>query len=295
MVHPTQMNFLLSTTCFSAFVITVFAFAATGLEKIDCERLLRISLTTFSVFGAVIYIFFGWKLIPHDSSNVTVMAVSVPYLVPTNRRDWKRWLAIALILVAIVGSNTSSPMGVACVALTSYFILNGHSKRWMLLAPIPIVTGGLVYGWGKILNDTDRFKAYRAFMGYWMSDDQAVGNILFGYGPGSFETISQVIQQKMMFHLWYDAEGKLKGYLWMHMHSDLLQFIFEYGLIGASLLAVCAFTVWKGLAQFKNERVVFLGCLSAMIFDFPCRYPAVPIILLLLYGLSLQSPADRKL
>lgn len=274
-------TFLLSTSCFSAFTILLFGIAAVYVQRIDSKAILSNALYLYGVVGAFLALA-EVNLIPHASSNATMMALSLPFLMPEQRKEYLKWFFVSVILLAILSANTSSPIGVSCVVIASYLWMTGR-KKFVALSAIPLVSAILLYGVRKLFDDTDRFRAYKTFMGYWWNDSWS--NVIFGYGPGSFEILSQIIQEKLMFMMWFTPEGVLKGYLWMHLHSDLLQFLFEYGVIGFLLILACAVKLFRDL-EGPKEKAVLLGCLSAFIFDFACRYPGAPMVLLLLFGIS---------
>lgn len=284
MTEPIQEVFLLSTVGFSMAAMFMFAIGSVALSALYCEKILKVLLVAYGAIGSVLYCTTKWKIIPHASSNATVMALALPYLFPFGK-DWKKIFIALTILVAIIDSNTSSPIGVASVVIATYLILTKHYK-YLVLAGVPLAIGVAVYGAGYLFDDTLRFRAYRAFMGYWWRDSWDIN--LFGYGPGSFEILSQIIQEKISFLLQRQENGRLRGELFMHMHSDLLQFVWEYGLIGAALIYASMIKLWLSFKGLVNEQVVLMGCYSAMIFDFPFRYPGVPVVLALLFAIMIR-------
>lgn len=293
-VNRYQMNYLLSTTTFSAFTIVIFAYGAYFIKNVNCGKVLDVGIPTFAILASLLSFIFGINLVPHVSSNATMIALGLPYFIPKNKRrlELLKIIPLTISLSCIVFGNASSPIGVSAVVMGSYFLLNGKSRALVFLALIPLLIGGQMYGWEKLLNSTGRFRAWSVFMGYWSHD--SIPNVLFGYGVGSFETISQVIQNRTMFDLWIDSEGKLRGQLWMHMHSDWIQFIFEYGVIGFSLVLACFLRLFIDLKDHVVARVTLLGSASAMIFDFPFRYSCIPLVILFLFGLAYRDTVTKQ-
>lgn len=279
---------LLATTSFAAFTTLLTAMGAYYADRIDCKRILKWSLITYGIVGSILYCGFKVKIIPHESSNATLMALSLPYLLPEKLKQWKRWLATLLIIVAIIDSDASSPVGVSCVVIGVTLFLRGYYKL-LLACPVPLIAAVVFYGPHRIFDDTDRFAAYSAFMGYWWNDSWSV--ILFGYGPGTFETLSQIIQEKVRFGIRFTDTGRMVGELWLHMHSDILEFIWKYGTIGAGLITACGVKLFKGLSGIE-ERTIFIGILSSGVFDFPFSYPGVPVVLILLFGVMMRGEVD---
>jgi len=130
--------------------------------------------------------------------------------------------------------------------------------------------GGVVLfvGWAfKVGNffktgGSGRWDMYRVFMGEWWNH----GPRLFGYGLGSFKILSPGINMS------HNLDARI-FYPWLH--SDILQVIWELGLVGFVLYTFSAVYTLYHLFRDKNQAVAFsvvCGLLSAMIFDFPIRY-----------------------
>lgn len=290
LLNEYQMSFILSTTCFSVFTILIFSMGAYYARGFDCLKIMRITVVITSILGTFLFLIplpFGFepiKLIPHASSNATMIVLGIPYLLPENKKQWPRLLLIALIITATVLTNASSPLGVACVITASYFLLKKVNPKLLLLTLLPLVAGGAYWGWGKVFDDTLRFKAYEIFMGEWVNG--SFWTVMLGYGSGSFEILGQVIQLKHMFGLWVKPNGVLAGELWMHLHSDILQIFFEYGLIGATLVFASAWCTFERLGGLNKEKAVLLACMASMVFDFPLRYPVIPLVFVFLFAIA---------
>lgn len=255
-LSPQILTYLISTVCFATAVALIFCVGATKLWDFDCYKIITILLPAVGLIGAVLWLVFGIKIIPHASSTATVIAVSMVYFIPRHKSEWPRALIIPILIAAIIKLDASSPLGVACVTVFAYFYLNGCRRAWLVLALVPLLVGVLYYGPERILDDGARFEAYRVFMGYWWRDDWTAK--AFGYGLGAFETLSQPIQYKAKFLMGSDG-GRVTGWLWLHMHSDWLQFLWEYGIVGFTLVLASAITLYRHLVGYPTERAILLG------------------------------------
>ena len=93
-------TFLLATTCFSALVILLFSLASNlAKENLNADLILRIGLPITSIIGALLYFFFGVKIIPHDSTNATLIALGLPYIFDAFKKN--HWFAPIIILIAV--------------------------------------------------------------------------------------------------------------------------------------------------------------------------------------------------
>jgi len=97
--------------------------------------------------------------------------------------------------------------------------------------------------------------------------------LIFGYGAGSFE---------ILFKNFY---GQLDLNFANHAHSDLIEFVGEFGLIGGSLLSIIVFQIFKKIEIFEIKNLyLLLFVLLILIFDFSLHIPLIQIILILLFS-----------
>ena len=97
--------------------------------------------------------------------------------------------------------------------------------------------------------------------------------LIFGYGPGSFE---------ILFKNFYSQVDLVFA---NHAHSDFIEFIGEFGLIGSSLLSIILFQIFKKIEilELKNLYLILFVFLI-LIFDFSLHIPLIQIILILLFS-----------
>lgn len=96
--------------------------------------------------------------------------------------------------------------------------------------------------------------------------------LIFGYGTGSFE---------ILFKNFYE---QLDLSFANHAHSDLIEFIGEFGLIGTSLLIIILFQIFKKIEIFQVKNLyLLLFVLLILTFDFSLHIPLIQIILILLF------------
>ncbi|WP_395340678.1 O-antigen ligase family protein [Ningiella sp. W23] len=125
---------------------------------------------------------------------------------------------------------------------------------------------------------------------------------LFGSGAGSFYSIFPQYQQNYV-SAFYD-----------HAHNDYLQFVIEFGLVGAFiLLAICLFTFYKAFrAMYLRKNSIFKGtsfavavavlgmCIHISV-DFPlqgyanaCYFVVFIALAMISNSLKLKKPSSRK-
>ena len=90
--------------------------------------------------------------------------------------------------------------------------------------------------------------------------------LFFGYGPGSFEIIFQIN--------FPDLTNKYAN----HAHSDLIQFIGEFGLIGFALFILSTFSfIIKTSYDLKNNLLLFY-LIIILLFDFSLHIPFIQFL-----------------
>jgi hypothetical protein len=100
--------------------------------------------------------------------------------------------------------------------------------------------------------------------------------IFFGYGAGAFE---------YLFNIRYE---NLSYYYTIHAHSDLAEFLGEFGLIGFSIIGTSIFFAFlkNKLLYFKNLLLLYFIFLI-LLFDFSLHVPIIQLTFLILLSINL--------
>ena len=107
--------------------------------------------------------------------------------------------------------------------------------------------------------------------------------IFFGYGSGGFETLLKI------------NFSNLSTKFASHAHSDLVEFIGEFGIIGSiliflSLLVAC---INKKFFSFKNFLLSYL-LIFILIFDFSFHIPIIQVLFILLLSVDFKKGNNSK-
>ena len=101
--------------------------------------------------------------------------------------------------------------------------------------------------------------------------------LFFGYGPGSFEIIFQIN--------FPDLTNKYAN----HAHSDLIQFIGEFGLIGFALFILSIFSfIIKTSYDLKNNLLLFY-LIIILLFDFSLHIPFIQFLFVIFLTFNLKT------
>ena len=99
--------------------------------------------------------------------------------------------------------------------------------------------------------------------------------ILFGYGGGGFEYLFKINFQNLSTNFA------------SHAHSDLIEFIGEFGIIGSTFISLCLIFLCanKDFLSFKNFLLCYL-LIFILIFDFSFHIPIIQFLFILLLSVS---------
>jgi hypothetical protein len=102
--------------------------------------------------------------------------------------------------------------------------------------------------------------------------------IFFGYGSGAFENL---------FNLRFE---KLSNYYTVHAHSDLAEFLGEFGLIGFFLISLSIFFIFikNNILNFKNLLLIYI-LFFILIFDFSFHMPIIQLTFIILLSVNLNK------
>ena len=107
--------------------------------------------------------------------------------------------------------------------------------------------------------------------------------IFFGYGGGGFENLFKV--NFINLSTTYAS----------HAHSDLIEFVGEFGLVGFTLitLSIMSYFTNKKNFLFKNISLLYL-LIFILIFDFSFHMPIIQLLFVLLFSINLERSDNFK-
>ena len=107
--------------------------------------------------------------------------------------------------------------------------------------------------------------------------------ILFGYGGGGFEYLLKINYQNLSTHFA------------VHAHSDLIEFMGEFGLIGSILLVLSILFIFikNQIFNFKNI-ILFYLLFFILTFDFSFHIPLIQLLFILLLSVNYKRNSNVK-
>jgi hypothetical protein len=178
----------------------------------------------FTAIASCLCVWFPYPgLMIAPSFNTALAALAVPFI------PW--WAAVFVIATAIAHHGATALLILAAEFLGD--VIYRRRLYWQLI-PVLLVGGALTYAHhtGKWLDGYDRIEHWKVFFAWWA---QSWHWIVLGVGPGTFIWISIIM-------------GKFTTPLFLQMHSDWLQVLWEEGLVGFSL------SIWVWMDAVRRAR-----------------------------------------
>lgn len=214
---------------------------------------------------------FRWVIVAHiilvwgnvgdlaQSMNTALIALYIPFAPP--------WLVGASLLTIFTHHGSTAQMIVIAYALLAF------PKLWWCVVP-GILGVAYFHSNGPWLDGSDRLLHWQKYMTWWAQDWRQV---LVGTGPGSFQWLAPSIDE------W-------QGPLFLFMHNDWLQILFELGVIG---LALAVRFIYKALRHSisREERAAIIGaCVFACTYS-PLRFFLPAFLIALIFNRTIRCIA----
>ena len=219
----------------------------------------------------------------------------------------KVYIRIFLLLITIGIITSFSRLGnflfisLITLYILQAFYINDKKNKFFLITLILIVLFdvlilGFYFGSEKLLNRysflkyeiyqyipslTDNTFSRADIVKFALSETEKF--ILFGYGTGGFENLFKI-----------NFKVSATDYA-SHAHSDLIEFIGEFGLIGFTLILLSIFSLSykKIFFSFINFLLYYL-IIFILIFDFSLHIPIIQVLFILLLSISYNQKNNLK-
>jgi len=169
-------------------------------------------------------------------------------------------LTLALPIAALVAAKASTPYFMLSACLCAYILIKTTNPKRKLIelvtiAPIGLALGYWLLGRHTLIDPNGRVAIWQICMEWWAANV----NIWIGYGSGTFEWLGYIIQKRT-------------DTIFIWMHNEYLQILFEHGIIG--------FVIFLGLAieclyKSRKNTWVFVSLIAlsvCFISQFPLRW-----------------------
>lgn len=191
------------------------------------------------------------------------------------------WFTLAAILL----TKASVPVGALAVSLIAFWIaLDKKHLVFVMLAFLSVLfLGAFLVGSGveaEFFSSSGRFEIWRELVPRYLS----TANILIGSGGGSYQVLGPLMQST------FKAQ-------WLHffMHSDWLQVLLEFGIIGLGMALYLYGRVLISLRE--NPELFAVACAlgAGALFNWPMHHPLTALLAVWVFRESLaKKDAPRE-
>lgn len=179
-----------------------------------------------------------------------------------------------LVLFTCLTHHGSTALLILAAQLLAVTIRYKDKKYLILfiLSVLGLLSVAYFHSHGPLLDGTERLQKYTQYMKFWAAKPEW---IIFGVGPGSFMWTSLLIDD-------------FKTNAFLQMHSDWLQILWEYGVVGFTLMV----TVFIGAVKraHKSEWGAIFGCAAFGLTYHPLRFfPSALLIAVIFVSCKKES------
>lgn len=243
------------------------------------DNLIRI-VKTLSLIESILVLTFGYGFMNAGSMSVTAIAITYPLMwVAKNKNKTLNFIYYVTPIASIISLGGTTAY--ACLFASSLvwgLYRRSIKEKLITLACTLIIplTGALLIG-KDVLESYDRFQVWQIFMNWF----HANANIWTGTGTGTFEWIGPAILDRT------------KG-VYLFMHNEYLQVLFEQGVIGFALM-ILVMIQCVHLARKRPAILASIAALSvAMLTQFPFRFFFTQFVAVLLIKLSFDERSNAR-
>lgn len=286
--------------------VLIFTLSKDGLDKL-------LELISWITFFNCLYLFYvhfygpgTYGLMMNTSTEGTFLAIMTPIIIL--KKDQMKFLHRFKVLYAVpvvATFYTTSSMGIGGLALSAFVYSLLRKDKTIVVAGLliscAILIGAYYFLGERFVSDSGRILCWKWSFDWWFKG----ANLLLGTGLGSFWVIGPHIQQTTTEWIcghWGPSAtceaAKIQyqyNNLYLFMHSDWLQVLFETGIVGF-LIAVIAYVI--SLIKSIDKDWLFIAVVSVgaqCAGNMVVRYTLPALATLIIFRYSLEKNKSNDL
>lgn len=257
-----SLHFGLYTTAFKASAGEVLAeIVIIPLGALFFKRQI-LFLLPFIISFEIACIWLGWDgLMVARSLNMALCALAIPFL--------PNWLKGA-VFITIVSFHGSTAATILFAQSLGFALKDKSFRKLFLISTFLLIAAVLIHHDGPFLSGAERIVKYKEFMNFWATRTKW---IILGVGPGTFLWTSLMLDH-------------FKDALYMQMHSDFLQTIWELGIVGWGLSVGVFVRAFRNAWEDDNVKYLsaLLGVVAFTLTYHPFRFGPSALLTSLIIG-----------
>lgn len=224
-------------------------------------------LLPYVVSFALLCVWMNWPGFLHAPSfHSAFAALAIPLLVSP-------YLIGAVVITVLTHHGTTALLILSAQMLA--LTLRLKKRRLLIFLVAFALSAYFCRAGGPLLNGEERLTKYAEFMGFWAREWRW---IILGVGPGSFMWTSLMLD-------------KFQTPLFLQMHSDWLQIVWELGLVGFALTVGVFLSAIKSAWDKPRLLAAIAGCAAFGLTYHPLRFypPALLIAYIFILAFSCKT------
>lgn len=207
------------------------------------------------------------------SFNTAFIALSLPFL--------PSWLFLIALLTILTHHGSTALLIIAAQAF-AHVLKKSDTLRLFFILVISLVSIAYLHHTGAWFDGAERLEKYERLMRFWfygmdwripyaLPTQPHWAWVLFGVGPGTFMWFSLTLE-------------RFKGNLFLQMHSDWLQILWELGVVGLGLTIAVFMRAAKNAWSDQKLLSALFGCAAFGLTYHPMRwFPTALLTTLIVY------------
>jgi hypothetical protein len=194
-----------------------------------------------------------YAMMSNSAIDASFIACFIPIALSFFKKREIMWLEgifllIPMVLAIIVSKSSTGIAGIG-IAIASYLFMEYGLKSLKIIAPLALAIcgGAYIYLKDELLNPNGRYGIWKGSLDFFLKET----HILIGSGIGTFFMWGPEIQMHNNNSL--GSNGQQALFIWMH--NDWLQVLFEMGIIGLAGLIILYSCLL--LSSWKKKNALF--------------------------------------
>lgn len=268
-ITPVARMQIARDTCRNEFMVLLLCLIVLIKSKASSELIHKI-LAWFGVFSLLVAIgshLFGGEAFNGLTLNPRMHGILNVALIPFAQTLSSSWMFLSIIInLLLLYKCESSATYLSFFAIVFVLVVKTEMslKRKVLFTSLGsivfLITGELLIN--RFFDDASRFNTYKFFF----SESHNWQSILFGKGPASFFANSIEMQRRLKY---FSDDSVLHAWVWMH--SDPLQYLYEFGLVGIAFIT--KILIWVSKRLTVAESCCAASLLAGCLLHYPFHYP----------------------
>lgn len=266
-------------------LVAMLVFFVQALSRGRLAQLARV-FELLALIDAALVLKYGYGFLNSPSMDMTFIMTVYPIILfskgsfhrPRFLSDLPdlvyRGLLVVIPVCALVVTPGSTAFFVLMFGTGSYFLIRKEWEKFVMLFAAMFISGFMVNA-ENIVSHSGRIDQWELLMKWWYENS----SILWGTGTGTFQWLGPLVQNKTT-----------NLFIWMH--NEYLQILFEQGAIGLLLTCALVFVCLKRSFKVPWLFAVNVGFMMAMLTQFPLRFLTTQILALFLIRTSLEATQE---